>query len=604
MKFLRLFIIVLTAGFIFSSCQKEFSAEAGNARGSLKEDATGDCAPVITGGTFKKDSVLKTTNYVDIQVNITQTGTYFVKSDTVNGYSFSAAGAAVVTGTNTIRLLASGKPITQGVDAFTIKFDTSQCEFNITVTGTSGGSGGGTAVYTLGGSPGLCTGATLSGIYIQGIPTSGSNTATVNVMVTQAGTYTLSTGAINGVTFSGTGSFSATGANTILLTASGIPTASGPVTYPISSGTSNCDFSVTYAPGVPPATYTIDCSGATTTGTYQALTPTTSANKVTISATSTGPGSYSITTNTVNGISFSGSGFFTGPATQPAVLTATGTPLAAGTFIYTATAATGGSTCTFSVIFTSAPPSATYTIDCSGAIPAGTYQANLPTTPANTVTISATSTGPGAYNITTNTVNGISFSGSGSFPGPGTPTVMLAATGTPLAAGTFSYTATAATGGSTCTFSVTFAGAPTPPMDFITANVDGVATTFNINIAGVNDNTSLPGFTILNLSGDASATGNEAINLTVTKSGTSIGPGIYTVNQAPGTIVVGNYTDPANDDYIAQPDGTTQPTPFTIVISTITATRVTGTFSGPVKDNSGMGPGVKQINNGQFSVPL
>ena len=605
MKSLRFLIILLTTGFMFSSCQKEFSAEAGNAHGSLKEDATGDCAPAIIKGTFKKDTVLKTTNYADIQVNITQTGTYYVKSDTVNGYSFSAAGAAVTTGTNTIRLLAAGKPIIPGVDVFTIKFDTSQCEFNVTVTGTGGGSGGGTAVYTLGGSPGSCTGATLSGIYIQGIPTSGSNTATVNVMVTQAGTYILSTGPINGVTFSGSSSFSAPGANTIILTASGTPTASGPFNYPISSGTSNCDFSVTYAPGVPPATYTIDCSAATTTGTYQALTPTTSANKVTISATSTGPGSYSITTNTVNGISFSGSGFFPGPVTQSAMLTATGTPSAAGTFSFIATAATGGSTCTFSVTFTSALPSATYTIDCSMANPAGTYQANLPTTPANTVTISATSTGPGSYNITTNTVNGISFSGNGSFPGPVTQSAMLTATGTPSAAGTFSYIATAATGGSTCTFSITFTAAPGNPAIFM-AQLNGVPTDFGLSADGSyfqpND---------LVISGNGTPFPVKFyINIDKSSSGSPVTNGMY-VNTAAGQtgggyILTVDYTDPSNNSW--QPAdaffGAMTPDPFQINIISITATRVIGTFFGTIRDNGGIGTNTISVTNGVFDLPI
>lgn len=251
MKGLKFLPLLLACLLFFNSCQKEFSSEAGNAHGSLKADATGDCFPAMMGGIYKKDSLLKTTNYADIQVNITQTGTYFIKTDTVNGYFFSASGIVSATGINTIRLLASGKPILQSIDVFTVKFDTTKCDFIVTVMGSSGVPTGTTAIYTLGGSPGSCTGATLSGTYTEGAPANGS-TVTVNVNVTQIGSYALSTGtAINGVSFNGSGIFMSTGANTITLIASGTAAGAGTFSYPISAGASNCNFSVTYTVATP-----------------------------------------------------------------------------------------------------------------------------------------------------------------------------------------------------------------------------------------------------------------------------------------------------------------------------------------------------------------
>ena len=493
MKSLRILTVFLTAAFIFSSCQKELSLELGNAKGTLKEDATGDCLPVLINGSYQKDTLLKPTNYVDVQVNFTESGSYVIKSDTINGYTFGASGAVSATGLSTIRLLGSGRPINPGLNVFKVKFDTSVCEINIVVTG-SGGGGGTTAVYTLGGSPGTCTGATLTGTYMQGLPLSPSNTATVDVNVTTTGTYTITAGPVNGVTFSGAGSFASAGPNTITLTASGTPTASGAFNYPLSAGTSNCTFSVTYAVSASPATYTLSCTAPVLAGTYQVGTPTTSANTLTVGVTVTAGGSYSITSTTVNGISFSGSGL-------------------------------------------------------------------LPATPAS-------------------------------------QTVTLTATGTPVATGTFTYPLTGGT--STCNASVTFTGAPT---DFITCKIDGVASTFNFMPNATYDNTTVPGFNILDIFGSTNSTSTSPtfeIGIATAIPG-PLPPGSYSVNQTT-FFVIGDYVDAAGADYLAQTDGTTQTNPFTVVVTSSSTTRISGSFSGTLK-LGGTGA-LKVITNGLFSVPV
>ena len=62
-------------------------------------------------------------------------------------------------------------------------------------------------------------------------------------------------------------------------------------------------------------------------------------------------GTYSAVTNTVNGVTFNGSGYIQANATN-IILTASGTPAASGTFSYTVTLA--GQTCTFPVTFVDA----------------------------------------------------------------------------------------------------------------------------------------------------------------------------------------------------------------------------------------------------------
>jgi hypothetical protein len=95
-----------------------------------------------------------------------------------------------------------------------------------------------------------CSTAT-AGTLITGVPVSGV-TQTITATVTTVGTYNIVTPTVNGVYFSATGTFAATGAQTIVLTATGTPTAAGNNSYTLNT-TPNCSFSRTTAnPAVAP----------------------------------------------------------------------------------------------------------------------------------------------------------------------------------------------------------------------------------------------------------------------------------------------------------------------------------------------------------------
>ena len=108
---------------------------------------------------------------------------------------------------------------------------------------------------------------------------------------------------------------------------------------------------------------------------------------------------------------------------------------------------------------------AVYTIgtggSCSNTVVNGTYAKGATLNSSNTVTLFANVTTQGTWSITTNTVNGYSFSGSGTFTGTGTQQVTLNGSGTPAAGQTDTFTATADNSGGTCTFSVTVMGTVT-----------------------------------------------------------------------------------------------------------------------------------------------
>jgi hypothetical protein len=391
MRTLRLLSFFSLLLFVFNSCQKEYSLEGGNVntlagtwefrdsnslyRGNM------DTAYLETSGTTKSlflegrsldgkedfnmilhttDPAFTTGSYqasnAEVSFEYTKNGRIIYEAGQLTGefiVTISAISGNAVTGTFTgfaTDSLGRTKTITAG-------------KFNTRYSG--GGTSGGSAEGTLGATAGACTPTVLSGTYMQGTATNASNTAQVKVNITKTGTYTISTDTVNGVSFRKTGTFNNLGADSVVLVASGTPTATGPFTYKVKFGTSTCTFQVTYAAAAPPSSGTLGgspgaCTPATPAGNYVQGTALTSSNTVTIVANVTTAGSYSISTNTVNGVTFSGSGVFTGTGNQNVVLTGSGTPAASGAQTFTVTY--GTSTCTFSITFVpgTTPPTGDY----------------------------------------------------------------------------------------------------------------------------------------------------------------------------------------------------------------------------------------------------
>ncbi|MEP7238000.1 MAG: hypothetical protein ABI685_09050 [Ferruginibacter sp.] len=335
-------------GAIFlSSCTKDLQlATDGVSVGTLKS-TSGNCLGVTVNGIFKVDSVLKTDNYIDVQVEVAIAGSFNIKSDSVNGYSFKKTGT-VGTGLNVIRLYATGKPIATGVNYFTISYGLTTCSFSITVFD----SGLGTSLYTLGGAPGNCSISSINGNYLTGQTMTAANTVEMTVNVTGAGTYIIPGTAINGVTFGASGVFTNPGIQNIFLKATGTPSAAGSFDNPVTNATTTCNFSINYTTTITNATFALsgspgNCAGAMVNGTYTAGTALTALNGILLNVNVLSPGIYSIGTTTVNGISFSASGTFNITGPQQIILSGTGTPGIAGIFSFPVSG--GGNTCSVSV---------------------------------------------------------------------------------------------------------------------------------------------------------------------------------------------------------------------------------------------------------------
>jgi hypothetical protein len=207
----KLLFCWLLAGLVMmTGCQKELSFEQGTkpGHGMLQEETSGDCFPKTVNGVYEVGTPLvAATNNIEISVDVTETGNYLITTDTVNGIYFRASGIFTQTGMNTITLNGNGTPFTSGVHNYVVSFDGTTCD--IQVTSLPAGAGG-PAVFTLettGTAPVNCSGATAQGTYVIGSPLTSANTVTLSVNVTQIGTFSMSSTATNGMTFSKTDVF-------------------------------------------------------------------------------------------------------------------------------------------------------------------------------------------------------------------------------------------------------------------------------------------------------------------------------------------------------------------------------------------------------------
>ena len=156
----------------------------------------------------------------------------------------------------------------------------------------------------------------------------------------------------------------------------------------------------------------------------------------TISVNVTYVGSYNIVAIS-NGVTFSAVGTFTNTGNQDIILVATGTPIATGTFNFTLNT---NPNCNFNRTVISDSSNGTSVISaitsCNtsalGTMTVGEAISNV------LQTISVNVSVLGSYNLVS-TSNGVAFSATGTFTDFGNQDIILVATGTPIATGTFSF---------------------------------------------------------------------------------------------------------------------------------------------------------------------
>lgn len=283
-----------------------------------------------------------------------------------------------------------------------------------------------------------------------------------------AGIFDVKSNTVNGVTFFGTGLyFTSSQTQTINVYAKGTPTTEGSTTFQLVNnftGETLCSFSYTVLSDkatIPP----LNCAtaGVVINDTLRVSEAAKASNTISvpISPTSTGP--YNISTNTVNGIQYAGTGVITTTGNQTITLSASGTAVAAGTFTYTLTS--NGVTPAVTLCSNLGIPvkayNAQYTASCGSIGVFGTYTEGTAAASANNKVLFPVSiTKAGNFSWTVQEVSGSSgltfaaASPTGVYASTGSQTIVFMAGGTITAYGTKTFAITDIYGVQVCTFSV------------------------------------------------------------------------------------------------------------------------------------------------------
>jgi len=454
MKFFKTILLLITIVLLYQSCQRELFFD-GISTGKLSKDIAGNCLPVKVNGMYNIDSAFTDKNFIEVQVEVSYPGTYDISSDTINGYYFHQTGK-VERGTSIIRLPATGRPIAEGSDCFIVRYGASTCDLCIKAAGPK------PAQYNLTGAPNACNNVFADGSYITGKALTASNILRVQADVTTPGSYAITAATTNGFSFSGSGVFTATGLQDVYLKGSGTPVKAELSTVIVNGNSSACNTGITVLSDTAgKAIFSFegspnDCINFTINGSYYAGIVTTTSNTITMSVNVSKPGSYLINTNTANGLTFSDAGSFATTGQHTVILTAKGTPSHAESTAFVPN--TGTVSCNFYLNVAPLPAPAVFTLSgapdaCAPVTINGFYILSKPLDAANTVMIQANVSTAGSYIISTNAVNGMSFTASGVFAGTGLQNVILRGSGMPGVTGTFvlkpQYN------GSACDFSIT-----------------------------------------------------------------------------------------------------------------------------------------------------
>ena len=174
-----------------------------------------DCSSVTVLGTYIENQELTASNQLKFLVTVSKPGTYDITGTTTNGYFFNVSGTFIDTGTYTVYAQGSGTPLNVGIDVVSISKngEDAKCANLVKVKVLSA-----IAIYSLN-----CSSIIVNGGYAKGTALTSANTITLNVTVSQAGSYSITTPLTNGIIFSSTGNLTV-GTQTITLIGTGTPT--------------------------------------------------------------------------------------------------------------------------------------------------------------------------------------------------------------------------------------------------------------------------------------------------------------------------------------------------------------------------------------------
>lgn len=199
-----------------------------------------DCANTKANGTYVEGKTLNTSHYLTVTVNVTKKGNYTITGTTSNGYNFYGTGVFLSTGVQTVQVQGQGTPSVVQSDTVQLFANgvSVSCTPAVTVNVLSAAG-----TYSI-----SCGSATVNGVYIKGMALGAGNTITLPVTVTALGSYSITTNTVDGISFSGSGTFTSTGNQNVTLSGTGTPTSTADKVMTITSnsadGASTCNVTV------------------------------------------------------------------------------------------------------------------------------------------------------------------------------------------------------------------------------------------------------------------------------------------------------------------------------------------------------------------------
>jgi len=313
---------------LLAACQRElfFDNNPAPLSALFRFTAVNDsCSNPLILGSYQQGLVLQDSNRISLEVEVTRTGTYQVRTLDNNGVYFRDSGNFTSVGRQMITLKGYGTPAAAG----RFLFSGAGCSFSVDFGGNTSVPA---AIFSLGGAPGDCTGFTVSGNFTAGYSLdSATHGISLQVLVSRAGSYSVSSDEVNGIRFSASGVFSSTGLQTIRLAGYGTLVAAGDFMYRAGNNPGACGFSINVMAAGPAAETSLICAETSVAGTYQQGNALTASNTILLPVSVSSAGNYSISTPYINGCVFSASGFLPS-GDQVIILTGNGIPPDSGSF--------------------------------------------------------------------------------------------------------------------------------------------------------------------------------------------------------------------------------------------------------------------------------
>jgi len=211
-----------------------------------------DCSDVKVNGYYVEGQDVAGSEYLTIKLNVKKEGSFAISGTTGNGYSFYVSGVALEKGPLVVNVPCQGTPSLVQTDNLILTGIelVAGCTPQITVNTA-------TATYTIN-----CSNITVAGKYLKGTSLTTSNTITVSLNVSVAGSYAITTPVTNGISFSNSGELSV-GNQIVTLYGNGNPTVNNdfPITINTNSPEGNTTCSTVIPVTLPAMTYAIIGSG-------------------------------------------------------------------------------------------------------------------------------------------------------------------------------------------------------------------------------------------------------------------------------------------------------------------------------------------------------